>query len=43
MQDEATDYEKAVFDAVSCLISEDGDEDVALEMHFKVSILCPTN
>ncbi|CAO2829136.1 unnamed protein product [Amaranthus hypochondriacus] len=34
--DEATDYEKAVFDAVSCLISEDGDEDVALEMHFKL-------
>lgn len=34
--DEATDYEKAVFDAVSCLISEDRDDDVAVELHFKL-------
>uniref|UniRef100_A0A803MB19 Tetratricopeptide repeat protein 38 n=1 Tax=Chenopodium quinoa TaxID=63459 RepID=A0A803MB19_CHEQI len=35
-QDEATVYEKAVFDAVSCIISDDTDDDVALEFHFKL-------
>lgn len=39
MQDESTDYEKAIFDAVSCLISEDRDDDDALQLHFKVLIL----
>ncbi|XP_048501892.1 uncharacterized protein LOC104898004 isoform X2 [Beta vulgaris subsp. vulgaris] len=34
--DESTDYEKAIFDAVSCLISEDRDDDDALQLHFKV-------
>lgn len=34
--DEATAYEKAVFDAVSCLISEDRDDDIALELHSKL-------
>ncbi|XP_021731143.1 tetratricopeptide repeat protein 38-like [Chenopodium quinoa] len=34
--DEATVYEKAVFDAVSCIISDDTDDDVALEFHFKL-------
>lgn len=34
--DEATEYEKAVFDAVSCLISEDRDDDAALELHVKL-------
>ncbi|KAL2904295.1 Tetratricopeptide repeat protein 38 [Bienertia sinuspersici] len=34
--DEATDYEKAVFDAISCLMSEDKDEDDALELHIKL-------
>lgn len=33
---EATTYEKAVFKAVSCLISEDRDDDVALELHSKL-------
>ncbi|XP_021844669.1 uncharacterized protein [Spinacia oleracea] len=36
MQDEATDYEKAVFDSVSCLVSEERDDDDALELHFKL-------
>lgn len=35
-QEQATSYEKAVFDAVSCLISEDRDDDVAFELHSKV-------
>ncbi|KAJ4711237.1 Tetratricopeptide repeat 38 [Melia azedarach] len=34
--DEATSYEKAVFDAVSYLISEDRDPDVAVELHSKL-------
>lgn len=35
-QEQATSYEKAVFDSVSCLISEDRDDDVAFELHSKV-------
>ena len=38
MQDEATAYEKAVFDAVSYLISEDRDDELALELHTKVPL-----
>ncbi|XP_062111736.1 uncharacterized protein LOC133823146 [Humulus lupulus] len=34
--EQATSYEKAVFDAVNSLISENRDDDVALEMHFKL-------
>ncbi|KAJ8445410.1 hypothetical protein Cgig2_031223 [Carnegiea gigantea] len=34
--DEATAYEKAVFDAVSYLISEDRDDELALELHTKL-------
>ncbi|GLT41581.1 hypothetical protein SLA2020_156340 [Shorea laevis] len=34
--DQATSYEKAVFDSINCLISENRDDDVALELHFKV-------
>ncbi|CAL5398911.1 unnamed protein product [Camellia sinensis] len=30
---EATGYEKAVFDAVNCLISENRDDDVAVKLH----------
>ncbi|XP_019076247.1 uncharacterized protein LOC100262208 isoform X2 [Vitis vinifera] len=33
---QASAYEKAVFDAVSCLISQDRDDDLALELHSKV-------
>ncbi|GMH01673.1 hypothetical protein Nepgr_003512 [Nepenthes gracilis] len=33
--DEAADYEKAVFDAVFYLVSEDRDDNVALELHAK--------
>ena len=36
-QDHATLYEKLVFDSVSYLLSEDRDDDVALELHSKVS------
>ena len=36
-QENATLYEKLVFDAFSYLISEDRDDDVAVEMHSKVS------
>lgn len=35
-QGKATPYEKAVFKAVNYLISDNMDEDVALELHFKV-------
>ena len=35
-QEQATKYEKAVFDAVNYYISEDRDDDVALELHSKV-------
>lgn len=35
-QDGATPYEKAVFSAVSCLLSKDRDDDVAVDSHFKV-------
>jgi len=38
VQNEATTYERAVFDAVSYLISEDRDDDVALELHTKVPL-----
>lgn len=38
VQDEATSYEKAVFDCVSYLVSEDRDDDVAVELHSKVSV-----
>ncbi|KAM5566600.1 tetratricopeptide repeat protein 38 [Rosa sericea] len=31
--EQATPYEKAVFDAVNCLISKDRDDDVAFELH----------
>ncbi|KAF9623859.1 hypothetical protein IFM89_005444 [Coptis chinensis] len=34
--DNATSYEKAVFEVVSYLISEDRDDDVAIELHFKL-------
>ena len=37
-QQQASAYEKAVFDAVSCLISQDRDDDLALELHSKVSL-----
>lgn len=35
-QEHATPYEKAVFDAVSYMISEDRDDDVTIELHFEV-------
>ncbi|BFG16581.1 hypothetical protein CerSpe_028550 [Prunus speciosa] len=34
--EQATQYEKAVFDAVNCLISENRDDDVAVELHSKL-------
>ncbi|VVA27698.1 PREDICTED: tetratricopeptide [Prunus dulcis] len=34
--EQATQYEKAVFDAVNCLISDNRDDDVALELHSKL-------
>ncbi|RXH79619.1 hypothetical protein DVH24_040766, partial [Malus domestica] len=34
--EQATPYEKAVFDAVNCLISKDRDDDVAFELHSKL-------
>ncbi|KAL9226266.1 hypothetical protein vseg_002098 [Gypsophila vaccaria] len=34
--DEATDYERAVFDAVSYMMLDDKDDDVALNLHFKL-------
>lgn len=34
--EQATKYEKAVFDAVSYLISQDRDDDVAVELYFKL-------
>ncbi|KAL4639306.1 hypothetical protein ACB092_03G208000 [Castanea dentata] len=34
--EQATKYEKAVFDAVIYLISQDRDDDVAVELHFKL-------
>lgn len=37
-QGHASAYEKAVFDAVSYLISEDRDDDLAVELHSKVSL-----
>lgn len=36
-QEQATLYEKLVFDAVSYLVSKDTDDDVAVELHLKVS------
>ena len=35
-QGKATPYEKAFFEAVNYLISDNMDEDVALELHSKV-------
>ena len=35
-KEQATKYEKAVFDAVIYLISQDRDDDVAVELYFKV-------
>uniref|UniRef100_A0A2P2MLB7 Integral membrane protein n=1 Tax=Rhizophora mucronata TaxID=61149 RepID=A0A2P2MLB7_RHIMU len=35
--EEATSYEKAVFDAVTSLLCENRDDDVAFEFHSKVS------
>ncbi|XP_050276953.1 uncharacterized protein LOC126718680 isoform X2 [Quercus robur] len=35
-QEQATKYEKAVFDAVIYLISQDRDDDVAVELYFKL-------
>lgn len=35
-QDHATSYEKAVFDAVTYLMSPDRDDDVAVDQHSKV-------
>ncbi len=37
LQEHATLYEKLVFDAISYLMSEDRDDDVAIEFHSKVS------
>ncbi|EXB63787.1 hypothetical protein L484_021058 [Morus notabilis] len=34
--EQATSYEKAVFDAVNSLMCENRDDDVALELHFKL-------
>ncbi|OMO51654.1 Tetratricopeptide-like helical [Corchorus capsularis] len=34
--EQATSYEKAVFDAVNCLISENRDDDLAVELHSKL-------
>lgn len=39
-QDEATSYEKAVFDAVASLVAADGDDERAIELHFKVCLCC---
>ena len=36
LQVEATSYEKAALDAISSLIAQDSDDDVALGLHFKV-------
>lgn len=36
-QDQATPYERAVFDAISSLIAENRDDDVAFDLHYKVS------
>lgn len=35
-QEQATAYEKAVFDAVNYMVSENKDDDVAVELHSKV-------
>lgn len=35
-KDRATPYEKAVFDAISCLMSNDRDDNVAVELHYEV-------
>lgn len=35
-KDRATPYEKAVFDAISCLMSNDRDDNVAVELHTEV-------
>ncbi|GMH15337.1 hypothetical protein Nepgr_017178 [Nepenthes gracilis] len=35
--DEATCYEKAIFDAVSYLMTEDRDDDVAVELHAQIA------
>lgn len=37
LQEHATLYEKLVFDVISYLMSEDRDDDVAVELHSKVS------
>lgn len=37
LQDQATLYEKLVFDTISYLLSEDRDDDVALQLHSNVS------
>lgn len=37
LQEHATLYEKLVFDAISYMLSEDRDDDVAVELHSKVS------
>lgn len=34
--DRATPYEKAVFDAISCLMSNDRDDNVAVELHYEL-------
>lgn len=39
--DGATPYEKAVFSAVSCLLSKDRDDDVAVDSHFKLLKVFP--
>lgn len=39
-QDEATSYEKAVFDAVASLVTADEDDERAIELHFKVCLCC---
>jgi hypothetical protein len=39
LQEHATLYEKLVFDAISYLMSQDRDDDVAVELHSKVSRL----
>lgn len=40
-QEEATPYEKAVFDALNSLICENRDDDVALQFHSKVRLPPP--
>ena len=38
-QEQATSYERAVFESVNSLMCENRDDDVAFDLHFKVSLL----